>query len=195
MFQKVGSAFNKWLGRLKRLFIWLGTWGFIFSVATIAGLKAGFDYDDTLAFTAPAYARVERPGLILNSPGYWKTLNQAYDLEKVKILPYITAWMLRITGFKISVVSERGSVGSDDLVKSWKPLVSEFRFVPNLKSKADILSGDNYMVYFGDSDSDILQARKAGVFPLRVKRSRKSNNRSDYRPGSLREWVIPLSEF
>lgn len=195
MLEKVNAAFNKWMKRLKTISIWLGTWGFIFSVVTIAGLKAAFDYDDTLVFTSPAFQKASQTGAIINSPDYWRTLNQSYDLEKVKILPYSAAWLFKITGFRVSVVTERNAVGSEALVKFWKPLVSDFYFVSDPLKKAEVLGSDRYLFYFGDSDADITCARKAGVLPVRVKRSDKSSNKVDYRPGTLREWVIPLSEY
>src|SRR3989339_1451742 len=194
MFTKINTTFSTWMERLKKISVVLGTWGFIFAVVTIAGFRVGYDYDDTLVFSAPAFEKAGDSGAIINSPDYWRTLNQSYDIEKTKILPYLSAWFLKIMGFRISVISERGSIGAEALVKLWKPLVSDFYFVPGQNQKYVILAADRYVLYFGDSDSDILQARQSEVVPLRIKRSKKSGNKADYSPGKLREIVIPLSD-
>lgn len=195
IFSKISAAFTKCGRRLKVLFTLLGVWGIIFSVVTIAGFKVGFDYDDTLSFTAPACKKAMQTRAVVNSPDYWRALNRAWDLEKTKIIPYMTACFFKITGFEVSVITSRSSIGAEALVKAWKPLITEFHFVQDNSRKSEILSEDGYLFYFGDSDSDITQAREAGVIPVRIKRSRKSLNKDDYNPGALGEWTIPLSEF
>ena len=192
---RISAAFARCGRFLKVLYTLLGIWGIVFSVVTIAGLKAGFDYDDTLSFTAPAYKKAMETRAVVNSPAYWRALNQAYDLEGTKIIPYMTACFFKIAGFKVSVITSRSSIGAQALVKAWKPLITEFHFVQDNSKKSQVLDGNRYLFYFGDSDSDITQAREAGVIPVRIKRSRKSSNNEDYSPGSLGEWTILLSEF
>jgi acid phosphatase class B len=51
------------------------------------------------------------------------------------------------------------------------------------------------VLFFGDSDSDIQEAKQAHVFPIRVKRSKHSIFKEDYNPGAFHELVIPLSEY
>ena len=40
-----------------------------------------------------------------------------------------------------------------------------------------------------------MEARKAGVYPLRIKRSSSSYKKDDYHPGTLGELVVPLSQY
>ena len=74
-------------------------------------------------------------------------------------------------------------------------LANDFIFSGNSGNKHKYLRSGNYVLYFGDSDSDIIQGRKAGILTLRVKRNSKSLYKDDYHPGSLREFVLPLTEF
>ena len=57
------------------------------------------------------------------------------------------------------------------------------------------LGQSNYLLYFGDADSDVTEGRKARVFTIRVRRSPSSSYKDDYNPGMFREWVIPFSEY
>ncbi|MGM0380677.1 MAG: hypothetical protein ACQEP7_01705, partial [bacterium] len=45
-------------------------------------------------------------------------------------------------------------------------------------------------VYFGDSDSDITDGRKAGITAVRIQRSDKSNYDKKYNPGNYDEIII-----
>ncbi len=196
MLTKLNAVFSTWIKRVKMIFMWLGIWGFIFSVVSIAGLKAGFDYDDTLVFSTPAVQKALVSGTPADSLGYWKTLNQAYDAESIKPASYAAAWFLRIFGFKIYVITERNNLGAEALIKSWKPLISGFIFVQSSFRKSQILSSDKFVLFIGDSDTDMKQARSAGVIPVRIKRSQKSIRKTeDYTPGSFGEFVLPVSQF
>ena len=52
-----------------------------------------------------------------------------------------------------------------------------------------------YVLFFGDSDTDINEGRQARVFTVRIRRAAKSTYKEDYHPGTMREWVIPLSQY
>jgi hypothetical protein len=129
------------------------------------------------------------------SPDYWKTVNGSYKLERVKVFPYLTAWIFKIFGFKIHVFAFRDSLGSEKLVQDWKPLANEFYFFTDDNQKYETLDKNNFVIFFANSDSDIIQAKKSDVFAVRVKRSKKSVNKSAYNPGKFKEPVLPLSEF
>ena len=81
------------------------------------------------------------------------------------------------------------------LKKEWRRLVSKFIFAMGPDAKRQILSQDDYVLFFGDTDSDILQGRRAHVYPVRIRRSSKSIFKEDYHPGTLHEIVIPFSEY
>ncbi|MFH2203796.1 MAG: hypothetical protein ABIJ96_11815 [Elusimicrobiota bacterium] len=173
----------------------LSVWGLIFSLVTIGELKVAFDYDDTLVFSTPAYAKGFAGGVQPYSPQFWRIVNSHYDLERPKPLPYAMAWVFRVLGFKVTVITSRPNYGGDALRKEWRMLATNFIFSGGSDNKHKYLRDGNYVMCFGDSDVDIIQGRKAGVLTFRVKRSPKSLYKDDYHPGTLREIVIPLTQF
>lgn len=172
-------------------------WGLIFSVVTIAKLGVAFDYDDTLVNSAGAFKKAYANAQQAYSPGFWTIVNNAYELERPKLFTYPIAWVFRCLGFRVSVVSSRPAVDAEPLKKEWRYLIGRgnFYFAGDDGNKRAILSTGNFVLYFGDSDTDIMEARKARVFPIRVRRSRQSLFKEDYHPGTLGELVIPFSEY
>lgn len=189
--EKVGKTWTL----AKKILGIMSIWGLIFSLVTIAKLKVAFDYDDTLVYSTPAFAKAFSSGAAPYSPQFWRTVNTSYDLERPKILPYLMAWTFRILGFKVTVLTSRPNYDGSALRKEWRMLATDFIFSGNSGNKHKYLRDGNYVLYFGDSDSDIIQGRKAGILTLRVKRNSKSLYKDDYHPGSLREFVLPFTEF
>lgn len=181
----------------KKLFVLSCLWGLIFSVVTIAHLGIAFDYDDTLVNSAAAYSKAFASTTQAYSPEFWAVVNQSYDLERPKLVTYSLAWLFRVLGFRIAILTGRPAVQAEPLKKEWRHLVmpSSFIFGAEGGAKQQRLSNGNYVLFFGDSDTDIEQARKAHVLALRVRRSRKSLYKEDYHPGTMGELVIPLSEY
>ncbi len=181
----------------KKVFVWSCLWGLIFSVVTISRLGVAFDYDDTLVNSAAAYSKAAASGAVRYSPEFWGVVNQSYDLEQPKLLTYSLAWAFRVLGFRISIVTGRPAVKADPLKKEWRHLLGRggFFFGASGDAKQARLSNGNYILFFGDSDTDIEQARKAHVFALRVRRGLHSVYKEDYHPGTLGELVIPLSQY
>ena len=170
-------------------------WGRIFRLVTIGDLRLGFDYDDTLVFSTPAFAKAFKSGAQPFTPAFWDTVNNSYDIEKPKRLAYSMAWLLRVLGFKITVLAGRPSYGGEALRKEWRHLVSNFVFANDRDRKYLALQNGSHVLFLADSDSDIIEGRKAKVLTLRIRRSPKSTYKEDYHPGTLRELVIPLSEY
>lgn len=181
----------------KKTVAMLSVWGLVFSLVTVSKLAVAFDYDDTLVFSAPAFRRGFAKSTQAFSPDFWAVVNQSYDLEKPKLLTYPLAWAFRIFGFRVTVLTARPPVEADALKKEWRHLISRgnFIFAGDESAKQGHLASGNYILYFGDSDTDIEVARRARVFPIRVRRSNKSVYKEDYNPGTLGELVIPFSEF
>ncbi|OGR82465.1 MAG: hypothetical protein A3J74_07905 [Elusimicrobia bacterium RIFCSPHIGHO2_02_FULL_57_9] len=186
-----------WLGRTKMVLGALCVWGLVFSVTTISRLAVAFDYDDTLVLSAAAYQKAFAHGSQPYSPGFWSVVNQSYDLEKPKLVAYGLAWIFRVCGFRVSIMTTRPEIDAGGLRKEWRHLIARggFIFVADQAAKHAQLQNGNYVLYFGDSDSDIAQARKAKVFPVRIKRSRRSMHKNDYHPKAMGEWVLPLSQY
>jgi acid phosphatase class B len=173
----------------------LSMWGLVFSLVTIGQLRVGFDYDDTLVYSTPAFQKAFKAGVQPFSPRFWEVVNNSYELERIKPLPYALAWIFRIAGFKVTVITARPAYGGDSLKKEWRFVSTDFVFAGGSANKHKTLRQGNYVLFFGDSDSDITQGRKARVLTLRVKRSPKSSYKEDYHPGALREIVLPFTEF
>ena len=187
---------NYWTNT-KKLLALMSAWGLIFSLVTISKLGVGFDYDDTLVFSTPAYSKAFANTTQPYSGQFWSIVNQSYDIEKPKIISCGLAWIFRIFGFRVAIITSRPSIDGTALKKEWRRLASRnsFIFAGGRDNTHLYLENGNYVLFFGDSDSDISQARLAKVFPIRIKRSRKSSSRDDYHPGTLGEIVIPFSEY
>lgn len=172
-------------------------WGLVFSLVTICRLGVAFDYDDTLVFSAPAFQKAFAGPAQPFSPGFWSAVNQNYDLERPKIIANSLAWLFRILGFRVAIMASRPSVDAEPLRKEWRRLVprNRFLFLGQNEAKSKALESGKYVLFFGDGDSDVEEARKARVFPIRIRRSPKSLFKEDYHPGSKGEWVIPYSEY
>ena len=195
MFAEIGSFFSKWFARLRAFAMLAGAWGVLFSVITLAGFRIGFEYDDGIVFSANSFKAAGKSGFEAGSADYWNALNRAYRLERVKPVPWLTAWAFRSLGFKVDFFSNRGAEGSDSLQNSWKALADRFNFTPDENKKYELLERGGYLFYFTPSDEGVIQARKAGVAPVRILKSKKSPNPCLYSPGKFKERSLPLSEF
>jgi acid phosphatase (class B) len=181
----------------KRLLALLSVWGLVFSLVTVTHLGVAFDYDDTLVNSAAAYGKAYASGNVAYSPQFWAVVNNAYDLEKPKLLTYPLAWLFRVFGFRVAVITGRPAIDNDALKKEWRHLVprGSFFFGAEGATKHQHLQSGNYVIFFGDSDTDVEEARKAHVLAVRVRRHPKSISKDDYHPGTFGEVVLPLSEY
>ena len=180
----------------KKLLAMMSVWGLFFSLVTIARLGVAFAYDDTLVDSSAAFAKASnasQPGQSLN---YWKIINQSYDLESPKILPYAVAGLARAFGFRVMILAERQATGGDALKKEWRHLAPRgFTFVPDPENLHLLLQDGRYVLYLGSTDRELLEAKKAGVYAVRVQRGRNAVLGGEYNPGRMGEVVIPLSGF
>jgi acid phosphatase class B len=180
----------------KKLLAMMSVWGLIFSLVTIARLGVAFVYDDTLVNSFAAYQKAEGHVQVLRSPEYWKIVNNAYDLENPKLLPYGLACVFRAFGFHVLILAERGASGGEALKKEWRRLAPRgFVYVPDPDDLHLHLQDGRFVLFFGNGDHELLEAKKAGVYAVRVKRGSKAVNGGEYNPGQLGELVLPLSEF
>lgn len=180
----------------KKLLAAMSVWGLIFSVVTIGRLGVAFDYDDTLVFSTPAFAKAYANTTQPFSPQFWSIVNNSYELERPKYIGCGLAWLFRLFGFRITIICSRPAEGSESLKKEWRKLAPKgFIFAGDRNNKHTYLENGHYLLFFGDSDADIAEARKAGVMGIRVKRSTRSSYKEDYHPGTFGELVIPLSDY
>jgi acid phosphatase class B len=181
----------------KKTIVFLCCWGLIFSLATISRVGVVFDYDETLVHSTKTYARAFGESRQPYSSAFWSTVNRSYDIESPKVLPYTLAWVFRLCGFHVAILTSRPGIDSDGLKKEWRHLVpaGRFMFASDRAAKHRYLEGATYLLFFGDSDSDMEEARQAHVFPVRIRRSKDSFFKDDYHPGAFHELVIPLSQY
>ena len=196
MFKAAKEKVEAGINFTKKTIVLMSVWGLIFSLVTITKLGVAFDYDDTLVNSSPAFARAFEKTTQPFTPQFWSIVNNSYELEKPKFVALSLAWAFRIFGFKVAIITARPNVEGEALQKEWRRLAPRaFYFAGDKENKHVELQRGNYVLYFGDSDSDIAQARKAKVYGVRVKRSPKSTYKEEYHPGTLGELVIPLSEY
>jgi acid phosphatase class B len=181
----------------KKLLALMSFWGLIFSLATITKLAVAFEYDDGLVFSKPAYvkafASVQQPF----TPQFWSVVNRSYDIEQPKLLAQGLAWAFRLFGFKVAIIADRPSIDGEALRKEWRRLTPKtlFLFAGDRGDRKSFLEKSNFILFLGDGDSAIMDARKAGVYVVRIKRSPQSYKKEDYHPGTLGEMVLPLSQY
>jgi acid phosphatase class B len=182
----------------KKLLAMMSVWGLFFSLITIGHLAVAFDYDDTLVDSSKSFEKASAASTPAQreGPGYWAALNNAYDLEAVKYVPFGIACVLRGLGFRIVIMAERQGTDGDALKKEWRKLAPRsFIFTPDPTAKHLHMQEGHFVAFFGDSDQDMLEAKKVNVLALRVRRGKRAQHVGQYSPGKMGETVIPLSQF
>lgn len=180
----------------KKTMATMSVWGLIFSLVTIGRLSVGFDYDGTLVDSTQAFEKAARLSQTPGGPGYWSIVNNSYELESPKLVAYGAALLLRALGFRIVIMAERQPTDGDALRKEWRRLAPRgFLFTPDPASKHRQMQEGRFVAFFGDADMDMLEAKKAGVLPLRVQNLPRPGESVPYSPGKMGDYVIPLSRF
>lgn len=196
VFKDARAKVEKGWTTTKRLLAMMSVWGLFFSLITIGHLSVAFDYDDTLVNSAKAYEKASGASAQRDGPGYWAALNTAYDLETVKYVPFAIACVLRGLGFRVMIMAERQGTGGEALKKEWRKLAPRsFVFTPDSAAKHLHMQEGRFVAFFGDSDQDMLEAKKVNVLGVRVRRGKHAVKNDSYSPGKLGETVIPLSQF
>jgi len=181
----------------KKILALMSCWGLVFSLATITKLAVAFEYDDGLVFSTPAYVKAFASVQTPFTPQFWSVVNKSYDIERPKYLTYSLAWAFRLFGFKVAIIADRPSTDGDGLRKEWRHLTPKtlFYFAGDRGDRKTFLEKGNFVLLFADSDTAIMDSRKAGVYAVRVKKSARSYKKEDYHPGTLGELVLPLSNY
>ncbi|MFH1414693.1 MAG: HAD family acid phosphatase [Elusimicrobiota bacterium] len=177
----------------------------LISIAGCAGhdalsdrLVVGFDIDDTLLFSTPAFEKgfqsKERPF----SQGFWEIVN--FSDEGNSVIKKTAALILedhRSKGADIYVITARHPPGSTVLKKFLKKNfgIEEDRVFFETEGKTMRLKSIGVDIFYGDSDSDITAALEAGAIPYRIMRAPESSYRKKYNPGKYRENIIKDSEW
>ncbi len=177
--------------------------------AASAGTPVGFDLDDTILFSTPVFDRAFKSGVKPFSREFWEIVNTSdRELSSVKRRTEALIGEHQRNGDEIYVISGREPV-REEAVQSFlhdrlgiKPENVHFTglspdsaspsgIAPN--SKAEVMKSLGITVFYGDSDTDIADARAAGAKGIRIQRSERSSYKDRYHPGSLDEEIVPDS--
>ncbi len=165
--------------------------------------RAGFDIDDTLLFSTPAFDVGQASSHAYDSEPFWTLVNGSdRGNSRVKLSTRQIVERYQARGIPIYAITARSGFGGDGL----KSFISDELGIPanhvffEPDGKADRIRSLRLDVYFGDSDSDIEDAMDAEAKPVRIQRSPKSSYRNKdgslrkYQPGRYGEAVVADSE-
>lgn len=170
------------------------TWAVIFSTSTVLGASAAFEYEDGYAWTTPVFAKADAQGLPNGSPDYWNLVNRSSEKERTKPLPWLASWALRIAGFRVELIAERGREGSEALLARRMPPAAEFHLI-KAEERAELLKKKEYTLYFAVSDEQVALARQLDITPVRVLRNPRSRFKAAQTPGRYGETTLPFSRL
>ena len=164
VFKEARAKVEKGWTTTKKLLAMMSVWGLFFSLITIGHLSVAFDYDDTLVDSVKAYEKASGAAAQREGPAFWAALNNAYDLETIKYVPFTIACVLRGLGFRVMIMAERQAADGDALKKEWRKLSPRsFIFTPDPTAKHLHMQEGHFIAFFGDSDQDMLEAKKVNV--------------------------------
>ncbi len=154
----------------------------------------GFDLDDTLLFSTPSFREAFSRDVEPFSEEFWTVVNSSdaelsctkeavkeilvHHQEQGRTIYVSTAREPHNPGPVRSAVSRRFDIPPDNVY-----------FDP--ETKVDTLEELGVDVYYGDSDSDIADARESGAVPFRIERNPESSYEQKYNPGELDERIVP----
>ncbi|GEM_PF-1483705 len=162
-----------------------------------AGLRVGFDLDDTLLFSSPAFQKGFDADVRPYSWAFWRVVNTSdgeVSVVKKKTREILQAHQAK--GAEIFVVTARHPHGGEEVMRF---LYKTFGIPPThvyfeTEGKAERLRALRLDVFYGDADSDVSAALEAGVKPVRILRSPKSSYKKKYNPGKYDEEIVEGSE-
>lgn len=165
--------------------------------------RAGFDIDDTLLFSTPAFAIGFASPHEYGSEPFWTLVNNSdRGNSEIKSSTQTIVESYRQRGIAVYAITARAGHGGDGL----RAFVSEALGIPETNiyfepdGKTDRIRELRLDVYFGDSDSDMEDAMAAGARAVRIQRSPRSSYRNKdgslrkYQPGRYAEAVVADSE-
>jgi acid phosphatase (class B) len=170
----------------------------------------GFDIDDTILFSSPGFYKGQQmyspnSPKFLEEEEFWEKMNNEWDefsIPKIKALDVAKMHLKR--GDEVIFITAREKTKTENLTNIIKRLFEkEFPdynpkvFFTGLKkdSKVSVMLDNKVDIYYGDSDSDIIQARKANARGIRIIRARNANHKPIPESGALGEEVLVNSDY
>jgi acid phosphatase (class B) len=160
-------------------------------------LRVGFDLDDTLLFSTPAFNKGFRSVHSAWSPSFWTLVNKS-DVKHSVVKESVRAILdkHRNQGDDIYIITARRPYGTapllDYLEKTFHVEREWVFFEP--KGKSQRMKALGLDIFYGDSDTDISDALDAGVRGIRIRRSPKSWHKKNYHPGKFNEPILENTE-
>ncbi|WP_108649610.1 acid phosphatase AphA [Dongshaea marina] len=174
-------------------------------------MNVGFDIDDTLLFSSPAFfhgKQVFSPGSndYLKNPKFWEKVSNGWDkfsIPKESARQLIKMHLERGDHLYFITGRPRPGSGKEDVTeilqkdfsipaKQMSPVIFAG---PDHGAKTSYIKNNHIKLYYGDSDGDILDARAAGSEAIRVLRPLNSTNHPMPHNGSLGERVLVNSQY
>jgi acid phosphatase (class B) len=158
--------------------------------------EVGFDLDDTLVFSSPAFENAFRKDVEPFSDKFWGVVN-ASDADHSCIKPRTKKILMKHKkkGREIYIITAREPHNTEParrfVHKTFGIPKDHLYFEPNGKTRR--LKQLGIDIYYGDSNSDITDAQAADIKSIRVQRSPESNYQEKYDPGKYGEKVLKNS--
>ncbi|MEA3506216.1 MAG: HAD family acid phosphatase [Elusimicrobiota bacterium] len=161
-------------------------------------LKVGFDVDDTLLFSTPAFQKGFQSDTRPFSDEFWEVVNtsdRGNSMVKESVRQIVEKY--RAEGAGIYAITARKPYGGEELKEYLKDVLDipgdHTYFEPD--GKTGRLNQLGIDIFYGDSDSDITAAQEAGIKAYRIERSTASSYQEKYNPGKYGEEIIENTEW
>lgn len=176
-----------------------------------APFDVGFDIDDTLLYSTPAFFHGQQmmsPGSneYLKKAEFWDQLSNGWDAFSVPKKSAQALIKLHLDrGDRIWFITARPKptngkeAVTEQLAKTFSipaDKLNKVIFVGESKgAKVKDIRDRHIELFYGDADGDILDARAAGAEPVRVLRPQNSSNHPMPRNGAMGEKVLINSDY
>jgi acid phosphatase (class B) len=155
--------------------------------------NVGFDLDDTLLFSTPAF-KVGFDTAPFDTYDFWVAVNTSDDGRSTIKTSVKAIYDSHVdNGDTVYIITARKDIDSDAVRNVCHELFGiakdHIYFEPN--GKAERIRQLDITIFYGDSDTDIKDAYEAGATGIRIERSTDSSYKTNYTPGIYNEVVIP----
>jgi acid phosphatase (class B) len=173
------------------------TFGFRFVTRPSQGTRAkvvGFDVDDTLLWSEPAFRLARQSNAEPFSTPFWRIVNGSDRLvSRVKRVALDLVRAHARAGARIVAITDRPEAGRAEPLRGF--LADTFGIAPKdvffePLGKVDRLKAEKVELFYGDSDRDLEDAKAAGIPGVRFLRSPHSSHRGDYNVGKFGEEIL-----
>lgn len=157
-----------------------------------ATYAVGFDLDDTIAASSPAFSIGFDSDVAPFSPAFWAIVNDNPEACTLIRRTMSIIYHYQRLGHPIYIITARkgynGAVTADYFTRLLGIPTDHFYYA---SPKTEHIRRLNIAVFYGDSDSDITDALEAGAVPVRTVRPASSTYTAKNNPGMYGELVIP----